>query len=807
MHLLQSPFLRRLLLLFLPVAALVSAAAWLVYRAETARFQSEWAIKGKQIVSIGATNAESSLDLIGRDVLYLARSHALNAVLNQGKPRDMDELSADWVAFSRARRNYDQIRWLDETGMERVRVDFRPGAPVVVPAYGLQNKAKRYFFSDAFKLNPGELFVSPLDLNIEGNQVEVPWKPMIRIGTPVFDKNNVKRGIVLLNYYGNDLLERLRVTSEKQLWLTNTEGYWLMGPEREAEWGFMFKKPELSMARRYPEVWTQISGSESGQFETAAGLWSYTTVRPLQQGQRTSTGSHEAFAASLSTLDSAAYAWKMIHLLPRSELSGQLGMFQQRLTGVSLLVLMLLFAAIWRLARAQEAEASALHALSQANRKLEQRVEERTHELADEVEERRAAEQSSREAAEQYQGILEATSDGFWLTDNAGTVLDTNNAYCALLGYSRQEVVGHKISDFEIHQSSADITRNIERIKHTGHAHFETSHRTRDGRPIDLEISVSAIPDTDRMVSFLRDITERKRTEDRLRQMALVVEATDNAVMVTDPDGRINYVNPAFTAITGYRDSEVLGKTPQLLKSGRHGPEFFAEMWRQLQALGLWQGEIWNRRKNGELFPEWLTISDVRNPAGTLTNYVALFSDITPINKSVQRMEFLAHHDGLTGLPNRLLLMARLDHALQRAHRESRQLALMFIDLDHFKSVNDQLGHAAGDQLLQNVATRMKSVCRADDTLARMGGDEFVLLLEGVDSDDDVNRVGQALLAQYPIRFSTPGGEIAVTASIGVAYFPRDGANAETLLLSADAAMYTAKSSGRNRLASNLAGV
>ena len=803
MPLLQSPFLRRLLLLFLPAAMLVIAAAWLVYQAESARIQGEWAIKGKQIVTIGATSAERTLDLVGRDLLYLARSHALNAVLNQGSPRDAEQLSADWVAFSRAKRNYDQIRWLDESGMERIRVDFRPGAPVIIPPYGLQNKAKRYFFSDAFKLNPGEIFVSPLDLNIEGNQVEVPWKPMIRIGTPVFDQNNVKRGIVLLNYFGNDLLERLRVMSDKQLWLTNAEGYWLMGPDRESEWGFMFQKPELSLAQRYPEVWQQMSGSESGQFETAAGLWSYATVRPLQQGQRTSGGSHEAFAASLSTLDSAAYAWKMIHLIPRSEFSEQLGQLQQRLTSISLLVLLVLFAAIWRLARAQEAEASALLAVSQANRELEQRVEERTRELEEEVEERRAAEQSSREAASQYQGILEATSDGFWLTDRAGTILDTNNAYCALLGCTRQEVVGHKIADFEIRQSAVEIDRNIERIEHLGHTRFETSHRCHDGRPLDLEVSVSAIPHTDHLVAFLRDITERKQTEDWLRQMARVVDATDNAVMLTEPDGRITYVNAAFSAITGYSDSETLGKTPGLLHSGRHEPAFYAEMWRQLKAFGVWQGEIWNRRKNGELYPEWLTISDVRTPAGVLTHYAAVFSDITRIKQSAQRMEFLAHHDGLTGLPNRLLLMARLEHALQRALRENRQLALMFIDLDHFKSVNDQLGHAAGDHLLQNVATRMKSVCRADDTLARMGGDEFVLLLEGIDSDDDVNRVGQALLAQYPIRCAIPDGEIVVTASIGVAYFPRDGADAETLLRSADAAMYVAKSKGRNRMSSS----
>ncbi len=802
MRRLPTPFLRRLLLLFIPAAILVIVAAWMVFRAETARVQSEMAIQGKQKVSIGASSAERTLDLVGRDLLYLARSHALSATLNQGKQPDRDDLTADWMAFSRAKRSYDQIRWLDETGMERVRIDFRPGSPVVVPDYGLQNKGKRYFFSDAFKLNPGEIFVSPLDLNIEGNQVEVPWKPMIRMGTPVFDQHNVKRGIVLLNYFGNDLLDRLRVMGDKQLWLTNAHGYWLLGPDSESEWGFMFKKPELTLANRYPAVWQRMAGLESGQFETAEGLWSYATVRPLQQGQRTSTGSHEAFAASLSTLDSEAYIWKMIHLLPRSAYTAQLEPVQQRLTVVGALVLMFLFAGAWRLASAQEAETSALRLVSQANHELEQRVEDRTHELKAEVEERRAAELSARAATRQYQGILDATHDGFWLTDQQGTILDTNNAYCAMLGCAREDVVGHKIAEFEADQSEDEIACIIQSVKQTGHARFETHHRYGEGRVLDLEVSVAVIPGTDHMVSFLRDIGERKRTEDRLRQMARVVDATDNAVMVTEPDGQISYVNAAFTTITGYRESEAVGQTPRLLRSGQHKEEFYDEMWRQINAFGVWQGEIWNRRKNGELYPGWLTISDVRTPAGALSHYAGVFSDITRIKQSAQRMEFLAHHDGLTGLPNRLLFGARLEHALQRAKREGGQLALLFIDLDHFKQVNDQLGHATGDHLLMNVATRMKGICRAGDTLARIGGDEFVLLLEGVESDEDVNRVGHALLAQYPIHYSAPGGDIAVTASIGIAYFPRDGADAETLLRSADAAMYAAKAGGRNQLSS-----
>jgi diguanylate cyclase (GGDEF)-like protein/PAS domain S-box-containing protein len=687
----RRPSRGRLLTLFLPAALVTIAASLAILQAESARLRHGVSTAGLERVAIGAATAERAIDQVVRDVLYLAHSQPLLAAIEAaaidesvtGKEEQIGTrgLATDWVAFSRAKRAYDQIRWLDETGMERVRVDFRPGDPVVVPGFRLQNKGKRYFFTDAVKLNPGEVFISPLDLNIEGNAVEVPWKPMIRVGTPVFDGQGRKRGIVLLNYFGRDLLDRLRVMGGPGLSLTNAEGYWLLGPRPEAEWGFMFKKPELTVAHEHPDAWRRMAGDEAGQFETDAGLWTFRTIRPLVQGQHTSTGSNEAFAPSRSELESSAYAWKLIDFLPRDTYGQPIAQLQWRVGGIALLVLALLLGGAVRLERAQRGEQSALDELEAVNRELEKRVADRTRELEEEVVERRLA-------------------------------------------------------------------------------------------------------------------------EENLSLMARIVEATDNGVLVTDPDGHIGYVNPAFTAITGYGSDEVLGKTPALLRSGRHDQAFYAEMWRQLKALGHWQGEIWNRRKNGELFMEWTTISDVRNAGGERTHFVSLFSDVTRLKQSAQRMEYLAHHDVLTGLPNRLLINARLEHAIQLAQREKKSLAVMFIDLDHFKEVNDRAGHAAGDQLLQSIATRMRDVCRAGDTLGRLGGDEFLLLLEGGDDDASVHRVGAALLALFPLRVPAPGGEIAVTASIGLARYPRDGRDADALLNASDIAMYSAKQGGRNRLVS-----
>jgi diguanylate cyclase (GGDEF)-like protein/PAS domain S-box-containing protein len=288
------------------------------------------------------------------------------------------------------------------------------------------------------------------------------------------------------------------------------------------------------------------------------------------------------------------------------------------------------------------------------------------------------------------------------------------------------------------------------------------------------------------------------RAQQSLRQHARVFESTSEGVVITDAQGRILAVNQSFLSITGYSESEVLGQNPRILSSGRHDREFYERMWASLVATGQWRGEIWNRRKSGAVYPEWLTISAVTEPDGHTSHYVAVFSDITQIKRAQERLDFLAHHDALTGLPNRLLFQDRLDHAIRRALREGRQLALLFLDLDGFKGVNDTLGHAVGDRLLEVVAERLGKRLRASDTLARLGGDEFLIVLE-----DDTEAAAAAAAAESCLRLlAAPariqGHEIFISGSIGISLFPADGQDAETLLASADLAMYRAKAEGRN---------
>ncbi len=294
------------------------------------------------------------------------------------------------------------------------------------------------------------------------------------------------------------------------------------------------------------------------------------------------------------------------------------------------------------------------------------------------------------------------------------------------------------------------------------------------------------------------EIAERERAEEGLRLSAKVFENTVEGVIITDAEGRILAVNRAFTLVTGYELADVLNLTPRVLKSGRHDAAFYEEMWRSLNQSGQWVGEIWNKRKNGEIYPERLTIGVVRDAVGGVGHYVGVFSDITDIKRSQERLDFLAHHDLLTNLPNRLLFNHRLKHSIELAQRNRRKLAVVFIDLDHFKNVNDTLGHELGDELLKKVAEDLSVHVRKSDTLARIGGDEFILLLDDIEAPRYAGAIAEKFLDLVSRTFMISGHEIIISASIGVSFFPTDGQDVSTLVKNADTAMYFAKTHGRN---------
>jgi diguanylate cyclase (GGDEF)-like protein/PAS domain S-box-containing protein len=404
------------------------------------------------------------------------------------------------------------------------------------------------------------------------------------------------------------------------------------------------------------------------------------------------------------------------------------------------------------------------------------------------------------ESEAHFRRFFDAAKAVMLLIDPAdGRIIDANPAACAFYGYARAELLALHITDIG-QMTQAEMTAEVAQALADRHGHSILQHRLKDGtlRTVEMYSSPYHFDKRLALYSIIHDITERIEAERELREAATVFEATAEAIMITDANGVIKRINQAFVAMTGYSAAEVQGQTPRLLKSDKHDELFYQGMWEKLQAAGRWEGEIWNRRKNGEIFPVWQIISTVRDTEGKAAGFVSLFIDITQKKRDEDEIAYRANYDALTGLPNRNLLAERLNQALKQARRESSRVAVMFIDLDFFKQVNDTLGHAIGDRLLQLVAERMRLCVRETDTIARLGGDEFVILLTDIDDTVPASIVAEKIIALMVEAFSIEGNEIHIGASIGITVFPDDGRDVETLFRNADLAMYRAKNTGRN---------
>jgi diguanylate cyclase (GGDEF)-like protein/PAS domain S-box-containing protein len=398
--------------------------------------------------------------------------------------------------------------------------------------------------------------------------------------------------------------------------------------------------------------------------------------------------------------------------------------------------------------------------------------------------------------------VIETALDGFWMADAEGFLEEVNEAYARMSGYAMQELVGMHISELEASEGPEEVKAHIDKIMAQGHDRFETLHRRKDGRLIDIEASVTFVPESRKFFVFCHNITRRKQAEQELRVAAAAFE-THDAILITDALSNIIRVNRAFTRITGYTAEEVIGKNPGIMRSGRHDKAFYQAMWRQLLETGSWAGEIWDRRKNGEIYPKWMAITAVKNERGETTQYVAIFSDITVRKQEEEQIRNLAFYDALTQLPNRRLFLERFQAALAASARRDDRGALLFLDLDRFKRLNDAFGHDHGDLMLVEVANRIKSCVREMDTVARLGGDEFVVLLEslGSEREDAAHRAGlvaekirDALARPYYLK----DHEHHSSPSIGISLFYGGEEAVEELIKHADAAMYQAKDAGGN---------
>ncbi|TBU96937.1 putative bifunctional diguanylate cyclase/phosphodiesterase [Phytopseudomonas dryadis] len=405
---------------------------------------------------------------------------------------------------------------------------------------------------------------------------------------------------------------------------------------------------------------------------------------------------------------------------------------------------------------------------------------------------------------------LSATDDGLWDWDLRQQKIYYSPGYTALLGLENGELgdTRERWLQYMHPDDRPHYERSVARVlAAASQAPYENTYRLRhrDGSYRWIQsrgrIQLDENGQPERFIGTVSDITQRRADADSLRQAAAVFEATQEGVLVTDAQQNIVHINPAFSRITGYSEAEILGQQPTLLKSGRHDSNFYHNLWHTLQTRGTWSGEVWNRRKNGEIYPQWQCIRAIRDDNGVLSYYVAVFSDISVLRRSQRELDHLAHHDPLSNLPNRLLFTERVEHALQRSQNEARRGAVLVIDLDHFKHINESLGHNVGDLLIKAAGERLVGQLDKGITLARLGGDEFGLLCEECNQAEQAAHLAQQLIDCLGDPFQLEDQELFISASVGICLYPDDAHTVEQVLRNVDSALFKAKSSGREGFA------
>ena len=422
--------------------------------------------------------------------------------------------------------------------------------------------------------------------------------------------------------------------------------------------------------------------------------------------------------------------------------------------------------------------------------------------IARDLTERKRVEKTLRESEERYRLLFEDNPHPMWVYDlDSFRFLAVNNAAVRNYGYSHDEFMSMSILDI---RPPEDVHSLLESISHFDPAQNRNDvwrHRKKDGTIIYAEVTAKQLDFDGKHARLIlaQDISERKRIETNLRMQTSAINAASDQIVIANAQGEIEFVNPAFEKETGYTFDEAIGKTPKLFASGKHDDSYYTALWDTINAGETWHGEVTNQRKDGSFYVEDMSITPVKSEAGVIEHFIAIKRNVTEKKMYEKRLDHLAHHDLLTGLPNRLLLSDKLVQRFTQARQQNNSLAIMFLDLDRFKLVNDTLGHSVGDLLLKEVAMRLSANVRDTDTVARMGGDEFIVIVGEIESPKDIIAVANKLLKTLSDPFLLDNHELFISTSIGISMYPADGMDVETLVKNADTAMYRAKEQGRNR--------
>ncbi|MBK8750293.1 MAG: diguanylate cyclase [Candidatus Competibacteraceae bacterium] len=733
-------------------------------------------------VALQAQAIGIALNDIVSDLRILAGQAKTRNYLRDRDTAVLRDIEVEFLNFALHKQHYDQVRILDSDGMEIVRINDADGRPTVVPQQRLQSKANRYYFIETLRLGPGQLYVSPLDLNVENNVIEQPFKPMIRFGTPIFDQDGQKQGVVVLNYLAKVLIAELKQIGEGLLGeslLLNDEGYWLIGANPDQEWGFMYPdRHDLSFANAFPEAWQPIAATDSGQFHSAQGLFTFTTVFPRVLSQSLAASDDATIVAARQ------YPWKIVSRVAPEILRARTQPTLLVLLTVIMGSLGLLALVSWRIANNHDQRLRTIATLRDSETRL-------------------------RNQLRLTETLIDSLPAPVFYKDINGHYLGCNTAYEAVIGLAREQLVGKTVYDIApCDLADTYYAMDQELLNHPGQQSYEGSAVFADKSRHDIIFNKRTFTDVEGrlggIIGVMLDITERKQAEKKLRRSEELLRHTGQLAKVGGWELFVRDRIPRWSAEVRRIHEVAPEYQPTFEEALNFYPpearERIANAMRQL----LDQGQAYDLElpfvtaKGHDL---WVHVqSDAEIKEGQIVRLFGTFQDITESKHLEEQIKHMAQHDALTGLPNRNLLQDRYRQALHRAERERQRFAVLMLDLDGFKAVNDVLGHNKGDLLLQQVAERLLQCTRKIDTVCRLGGDEFVLLLGELGRWEDAARVAETVLKTINQPFALEQDEVAqVGVSIGIGCYPDDGATLEVLLKNADIAMYRAKAKGRNR--------
>jgi diguanylate cyclase (GGDEF)-like protein/PAS domain S-box-containing protein len=615
-------------------------------------------VREQSHIKIGLEAIRSDVQAATSDLMHLAGSGHLQELLRSNTNEAGIHLANEFISVLKAKKHYDQIRFLDTTGMEIVRVNYNAGMPLVVPKEKLQNKGKRYYFADAFKLERHRVFVSPMDLNIENGEIEVPLKPMLRFGTPVFDPLGQKRGVVLINYYADTIRQDIKqflANPDSRPMLLNAQGHWLLSPDLKDEWGFMYKN-NRRFDRRYPDVWEKIGREKTGQISTPQGLFTFITIYPLQKMHISSSGAAEAFAHSETLVDEQMYCWILLTHIPSARLAAEIYDHVRQGGLQFILVCIIVMPLVWFFSR--------------------ERVQ------------RKWARRELRHKEQYLRTITSQLAEGLLVIDRRENVITMNKEAEHLLGWKSEELIGRSLKTV---------------LKRFPQRNNETSR------------------DCAVMKAIHQSVSQRK----------------DNIPFMTKAGTPI----PVSFSVAPYRCE------------------------------------------------------------GSVHGAIITFRDISERLRMQAELKIMATHDPLTGVKNRGEIEHQLNMEINRAKRYDRSLAILMMDIDHFKAINDAHGHQNGDAVLQRFSKKTVEQLRSSDVVGRYGGEEFLVVLPetGLPQAETIAERLRRCLAETVV---TVDGQtnIRFTVSIGVAAYPESAGDTDNLVRTADTLLYKAKERGRNRV-------